>query len=69
MQASDLDSGSSAEVTYEFSNSLLEFGTPPVFRINETSGLITLIGSLDRETQISYEVTSHIKLLYIYYIL
>lgn len=55
--ATDSDSGLGGEVIYQFSNDLDVFGTPSVFKLNSTSGEVILIGSLDRETKISYEVS------------
>lgn len=59
--AYDVDNGLGGLISFEFSNGLQE--SFDKFSINDTTGLITLIGNLDRETQIEYEVSSNNLLL------
>ena len=57
MNATDPDTGPGGALSYEFSNGLLTYGDPPLFAIDGVTGDIILVGSLDYETTIIYEVT------------
>ncbi|WAR26922.1 FAT4-like protein, partial [Mya arenaria] len=53
--ASDADSGSDGEITYTISS--VSNSGDGKFTVDPTSGLVTLSGSLDRESQSEYEIT------------
>ena len=55
IEAYDIEGG---VLSFVFSNDLLEYGDPPTVKINGTSGEITIVTVLDKETQDSLEVST-----------
>ena len=55
IDAIDNDIGENARVSYHFGGNTNEFGP---FQINSDTGLVTTVGSIDREGQSSYTVRS-----------
>jgi len=52
----DDDIGENGRVSFHFGNNSNDFGP---FQINRQTGVVTAVGSLDRETQDSYLVIIH----------
>uniref|UniRef100_A0A1X7VA24 Cadherin domain-containing protein n=1 Tax=Amphimedon queenslandica TaxID=400682 RepID=A0A1X7VA24_AMPQE len=61
VNATDPDTGLGGVLSYEFSNGFSTYGDPPLFAIDSVTGDIILVGSLDYESTIIYEVTGVVK--------
>ena len=57
MVATDLDSGDNGKISYEFVSSTV----PGVFKIDPSTGDVTLLDFLDYETESSYTLTALAK--------